>query len=148
MSTPKVVDNDIDEITAVLDGRVIRGWSYSNEAERRVKMLAAREFCEGWFQRDSSEYVIWSNEHRAWWAPDKRGYRAKLADAGRYSREDALAICIGARGGRRFNENPTEVPVLLEDALLFWPDDKPEWREERARFNGDTASDPSLQQEE
>lgn len=47
---PKVVDNDRDEITAVLDGREIRGWSYANEQERRVKMLAAREFCEGWFQ--------------------------------------------------------------------------------------------------
>lgn len=52
MNTPKVIDNDIDEITAVLDGKEIRGWSYSNEAERRVKIKAAREFCEGWYQRD------------------------------------------------------------------------------------------------
>lgn len=47
---PKVQDNDRDEILAVFDGIFIRGWSYSNEAERRVKMLCAREFCEGWFQ--------------------------------------------------------------------------------------------------
>lgn len=49
-ATPRVVDNDRDEITAVLDGREIRGWSYNNETERRFKILVAREFCEGWFQ--------------------------------------------------------------------------------------------------
>ena len=48
--TPRVVDNDRDEITVTLDGREIRGWSYASEAERRTKMLAAREFCEGWHQ--------------------------------------------------------------------------------------------------
>lgn len=46
----RVVDNDRDEITVTLDGKEIRGWSYRDETERRVKMLAAREFCEGWFQ--------------------------------------------------------------------------------------------------
>lgn len=50
MKTPKIVDNDRDEITARLDGKEIRGWSYANETERRVKMLAAHEFAEGWFR--------------------------------------------------------------------------------------------------
>ena len=57
-NTPKVVDNDRDEITVTLDGKEIRGWSYADEAERRVKITAAREFCEGWHQADSSsEYA-------------------------------------------------------------------------------------------
>jgi hypothetical protein len=50
---PRVHDNDRDEITVTLDEREIRGWSYRDETERRVKMLAAREFCEGWFQKPS-----------------------------------------------------------------------------------------------
>ena len=50
MNAPRVTDNDRDEITVTLDGREIRGWTYANETERRTKMLAAREFCEGWFQ--------------------------------------------------------------------------------------------------
>ena len=50
--TLKVIDNDLDEITVTLDRKEIRGWSYKDDAERRVKMLAAREFVEGWFQRD------------------------------------------------------------------------------------------------
>lgn len=49
-ATPRVTDNDKDEITVTLDGKEIRGWSYADDAERRVKMLAAREFCEGWHQ--------------------------------------------------------------------------------------------------
>lgn len=47
---PRVVDNDRGEITVTLDGKEIRGWWYADEAERRIKMLAAREFCEGWLQ--------------------------------------------------------------------------------------------------
>jgi len=46
---PRVVDNDKDEITVTLDGREIRGWSYADEAESRVKMRMAREFVEGWY---------------------------------------------------------------------------------------------------
>jgi len=73
------------------------------------------------------EYVIWSNEHRLWWGPDWSGYRSKLIDAGRYSRQDAIKICTNARGGREYNSNPSEVPLLLVYAESFWPDDRPEW---------------------
>ena len=50
MPSPKIVDNDKDEISAVVLGKEIRGWSYKDDAERRIKMLAAQEFAEGWFQ--------------------------------------------------------------------------------------------------
>lgn len=49
LEAPRVVDNDRDEITVTLAGKEIRGWSYETEAERLMKMLAAREFCEGWY---------------------------------------------------------------------------------------------------
>lgn len=48
MTNPRVTDNDKDEITVTLDGRELRGWSYVNDAERRQKMLQAREYVEGW----------------------------------------------------------------------------------------------------
>ena len=76
-------------------------------------------------------YVVWSNEHRCWWGPDHCGYRANLADAGRYTRDEALSICRNARGGREFRDNPSEVPLLLADAMYFWGDDRPEWRAKR-----------------
>lgn len=45
---PTVIDNDKGEITVLLEGRELRGWSYSSDAERRQKMVQAREYIEGW----------------------------------------------------------------------------------------------------
>jgi hypothetical protein len=50
---PRVTDNDKDEITVTLDGRELRGWSYANDDERRLKMQMAHEFAEGWFQAEA-----------------------------------------------------------------------------------------------
>lgn len=47
--TPRVTDNDRGEITVTLDGKEIRGWIYSSDQERRMKMLCAREFVEGYY---------------------------------------------------------------------------------------------------
>ena len=41
-----------------------------------------------------SDYVIWSFEHQAWWAPNRCGYTAKLDEAGRYKRDEAASIVI------------------------------------------------------
>lgn len=67
-------------------------------------------------------YVVWSNEHSMWWGPDRRGYTPSLLTAGRYTHVEAIRICKNARDGRRYNENPPEVPILLTDAEAFWPD--------------------------
>lgn len=45
---PRVIDNDRDEIIVRSHGKELRGWSYTNDAERRMKMLVAREYVEGW----------------------------------------------------------------------------------------------------
>lgn len=45
---PRVTDNDAGEITVTLDGKELRGWSYADDNERRVKMAFAREYVEGW----------------------------------------------------------------------------------------------------
>ena len=45
---PRVVDNDRNEITVSLNGKELRGWSYEDDAERRQKMVQAREYVEGW----------------------------------------------------------------------------------------------------
>ena len=45
---PTVIDNDEGEITVELNDVELRGWSYKNDDERRMKMLAAREYVEGW----------------------------------------------------------------------------------------------------
>lgn len=48
MDQPKVIDFDDGEISVRLDGKELRGWIYKDEAERRQKMLQAREYVEGW----------------------------------------------------------------------------------------------------
>jgi hypothetical protein len=41
---------------------------------------------------DQPRYVIWSFEHQAWWAPDRRGYTEMLDQAGRYDDAEAQQI--------------------------------------------------------
>ena len=38
------------------------------------------------------EYLSWSFEHLAWWRSNEEGYTTNLAQAGRYSQEDAGRI--------------------------------------------------------
>ena len=80
-----------------------------------------------------ADYVVWSNEHSAWWGANRSGYYTHLSAAGRYSRDEAIRICRGARGGREFNQNPSEVPILLQDAEAFWTEEGlAEWQKREA----------------
>jgi hypothetical protein len=45
---PRVTDNDAGEISVTLNGQELRGFIYKDDAERRTKMLCAREYIEGW----------------------------------------------------------------------------------------------------
>lgn len=52
-------------------------------------------------------WLIWSNEHGAWWGWNHRGYVEKREDAGRYTLDEAHKICHGAnqfRGSKMPNE--------------------------------------------
>jgi len=83
-----------------------------------------------------SDYLIWSNEHRGWWAPGRAGYVRRVEDAGRYTQEQALGICTGAI--IRPKDKPlNELPVRLEDVLFMfqrhqglYPGHDPDWKEE------------------
>jgi hypothetical protein len=48
-----------------------------------------------------SDYVIWSFEHEAWWAPDRCGYTEFLDQAGRYGDAEAHQIVRDANVVRR-----------------------------------------------
>lgn len=43
---------------------------------------------------DPGKWLIWSNEHRAWWCGDGHGYTTSRAKAGVYSMQDAINICV------------------------------------------------------
>ena len=44
-------------------------------------------------------WLIWSNEHRAWWRGGGNGYTVQVSQAGLYSEADALDICARAIPG-------------------------------------------------
>jgi hypothetical protein len=52
--TPELKDNDRDEVTAIVNGIVIRGWGYDPEllgvtkGSYRLAWLRANEFVAGW----------------------------------------------------------------------------------------------------
>jgi hypothetical protein len=58
---PRVTDNDKDEITVSLDGKELRGWSYTSDGERRQKMLQAREYVEGWGDAAAQQQNPWAH---------------------------------------------------------------------------------------
>lgn len=45
---------------------------------------------------EEQEFYIWSWEHSAWWAPEAKGYVRSIENAGKYSYEGAVQICLGA----------------------------------------------------
>jgi hypothetical protein len=63
-------------------------------------------------------YLIWSNEHSAWWKPSSAGYTNDIDAAGRYSRVEALRICQNASYGTSRLSVPPEVPVREADAII------------------------------
>lgn len=62
-----------------------------------------------------ANYLIWSNEHRAWWRPNRQGYTIHLKAAGRYTREQAIAE--SRVRDQRPGEIMPEIPVREEDVL-------------------------------
>lgn len=53
------------------------------------------------------KWLIWSNEHAAWWRPASCGYTHSIEDAGRYTLKEAKAIC---QSGMMRNEFGRSVP--------------------------------------
>ena len=64
-------------------------------------------------------YLIWSNEHRAWWAPEECGYVHRVSQAGRYGRGHALAICQRALGTAGHLKMLAEIQIRVEDVKEF-----------------------------
>jgi len=50
ITRPRVTDNGRGAVIVTFDGRQIRAWSYQSDDARRLKMMYAREFIEGWIE--------------------------------------------------------------------------------------------------
>lgn len=60
-------------------------------------------------------YLVWSNEHGAWWRANAAGYTMHISRAGRYTREEAIKHC---RGRDQEPGKPLpELPIRESDVL-------------------------------
>lgn len=66
------------------------------------------------------QYLVWSNEHRAWWRPKSAGYTYDVRAAGRYTSAEAIDISGTARNGWT---NPARVPDELAINIQDLPPD-------------------------
>ena len=63
-------------------------------------------------------YLVWSNEHQAWWGPEHRGYTRHIERAGRYERAEAMLIAGKRDGGWHPRKgNPDEIAIPERDAV-------------------------------
>ena len=60
------------------------------------------------------EYLIWSEEHGAWWRPNHAGYTTSMKRAGRYPTPVAQAICVNANAGGTFCEVMVEITPVMD----------------------------------
>jgi len=56
-------------------------------------------------------WLIWSNEHDAWWSPNANGYTKQRSQAGRYGRQEAIEICKDANSHCSDVDEPSETMV-------------------------------------
>ena len=48
MDRPRIIDNDSDAVSIMHNGKSLREWEYTSDAERRMKMRLAHAFMDGW----------------------------------------------------------------------------------------------------
>lgn len=64
----------------------------------------------------SEQYLVWSNEHGAWWRPNRAGYTRDVCAAGRYSRQEAIDISGTSRNGWYDPKQlPDELAINMND---------------------------------
>lgn len=63
------------------------------------------------------DYLVWSILRNAWWRAGGAGYTADLKQAGRFTREQAIATCAGCRDGYSTRIVPSEIPLRLADVM-------------------------------
>jgi hypothetical protein len=76
---------------------------------------AARSTAKPRFIPGEFAWLIWSNEHAAWWGPNTWGYTTDITTAGRYSFAEAVGIC--ARAGKSQLGAPEEIMTPAPEAI-------------------------------
>lgn len=65
-----------------------------------------------------NKYKIWSNEHQAWWRPNKCGYTDHRELAGVYEEDEAFEIVRDANKHIKWDHYPNEKVPIPNEALI------------------------------
>ena len=74
------------------------------------------------------KWVIWSNEHKAFWGSGHNGYVRTLQEVDRYSFLEALDICRKGNFPSDQNGYPENEEQLLHEVMCPAPDMIEAWR--------------------
>ncbi len=58
---------------------------------------------------DHISFLLWSNKHQAWWRPDGRGYTDDIAQAGAYTKEQAVEAVVQSS----YHQDRTQVTLMV-----------------------------------
>lgn len=105
----KLVNKFFNEIYGILIST-----DYTALSEEKVADLTRKAL--GQFEENYSvrTWLIWSNEHSAWWKPNQNGYTTDITGAGRYAYNVALEICKGANAHNKDAGVPNETMIPFE----------------------------------
>lgn len=118
-------DEDIDSLTCaavrdhVSELEWVGGCQHPDAAlhsNKNIKVAAVKVRVSARPKVEPGKWLVWSNEHRAWWRAKSQGYTVHRTAAGLYTRDEAIAICRGAYV-RGHGHKPSEIPVRLVDAI-------------------------------
>lgn len=110
--SPNSMDPDEGHYDCSLTGAV-RVWGeepacedrdWANEIQREVEKIEERySLLEG------NCWIVWSNDHEAWWGPKRSGYFTDIASAGRYTYAEAVKICASRSESMTYPSLPPEL---------------------------------------
>lgn len=60
---------------------------------------------------NDKKWLVWSNEHKAWWGNNGSGYTHSRKNAGRYTQEEAEEVCFHANNYLTDTNHPNETMV-------------------------------------
>lgn len=96
---------------------LITGGHHEEMASKIVDRIAERLAAK---PADEGLYLVWSNQHRAWWRPKSAGYTDDVKRAGRYSRAEAISISFRGRDGWGSPKDiPDELAIAERDVPAF-----------------------------
>lgn len=99
----------------------LRNWHFLHNSNHSIPASTLTDAIAALSQaevtRDGVLWLVWSNEHNAWWRANRAGYTNKLKSAGRYPFADAFSICRNGGNQRAGSDKDWPYEVMVPAPL-------------------------------